>query len=244
MALGYRLGVVADPNTQQLVAWGARPKEAGLSGHVSNANIPVGWSKRRPGRRPVDRIEGRRSRDEQDALPFGEKYACATHQISYYRIKGTPQQQRCPVCESDTKIEDLLVEMKDLKNQLSLAQESVLRLQPEVDLLSAIRETLDVLGEEDRLWLKTQLYQYKLDRSVTLHVTHGRPVGARSGSKNRANGFMAIPITGEPEAYPCTSIGGLAIANYCDEAISSMGSAKTMALLMRAMWRYLPGAST
>ena len=48
---------------------------------------------------------------------------------------------------------------------------------------------------------------------------------------------------GDPYGHVCESMGGLAIAQYFDEATNSGGPAKAMEILARAFAEHLPGKS-
>lgn len=172
--------------------------------------------------------------------------SCSNHHVTYYRAAGTAD--TCPVCRLEGGYEGLLAENQKLRNELSLAVGELRRLKPQVDLTTAIRSALEIIGDDDFRWLKAQMYQYRQDKSVTLKVTHGTPAGAKKkpkrGEKLPSNGFIAIPRQGDPEGYACTSLGGLAIAEYFDEACTVIGSAQAMGLMLKAMWKTLPGAQS
>lgn len=182
---------------------------------------------------------------EQDNLPYATKYSCSTHLVSYYAPVNSPV--HCPVCALEEEVEQVRTRYQTLANELEMARNKLERLQPQVDLVTAMRGALEVTEKDDLVWLKTQMYQYKIDKSVTLKVTHGKIAGSkrrRRADTERPNGFMALPRGGEPEGYLCTSIGGLAIADYFDEALHTVGSAQAMGMLLKAMWQVLPGAVT
>jgi hypothetical protein len=82
---------------------------------------------------------------------------------------------------------------------------------------------------------------------VALKVTHGKPAAGKRikrGEKLPPNGFMALPRKGDPEGHLATSIGGLAMAEYLDEAITTHGSAMAMGIMLKAWWKVLPGAQS
>lgn len=188
-------------------------------------------------KKPFASLQGRHK--DQDAEPYATKHACANHQVTYY--VPTQTSSTCPVCEAELEIERLRATLTQSQNELVRTQSQLEKLQPQLDIISAIKNALEVTDQGDLMWLKVQMYQYKIDKSVSLKVTHGRL--GRGKKDLPPNGFMAIPRHGEPEAHTCTSMGGLAIAEYFEESTNVIGSAQTMGLLLRAMWRVLPGAS-
>ena len=181
---------------------------------------------------------------DQDVEPYATKYSCSTHQVTYYTPAST--NEKCPVCDLERQLQETKRALLEATNQLATMQNQFNRTQQQLDLVTAMRSALDIIDEHDLVWLKAVLYQYKLDKSVTLRVSHGKPAGAKAlKSKKRLppNGFMSIPRVGDPDALSCTSLGGLALAEYYEEAMNSSGSAQAMSMMMRAFWKELPGAS-
>lgn len=181
---------------------------------------------------------------DQDAEPWATKHHCEPHSIDYYVAAG--DRVRCPMCHLQRAFDETRAQALSQRNELDQLRAQMSRLQAQVDVQSAIRQALPLLDDNDYLWLKVQMYQYKIDKSLTLKVTHGRLAGGvrlRRGEKLPANGFMTVPRRGDPEAHMATSFGGLAIADYLDEAIALHGSAQAMGLMLKAWWKALPGGS-
>lgn len=181
---------------------------------------------------------------EQDVEPYATRMSCSKHQVTYYRPASSTL--GCPVCKLEDRVGALDRDNTTLRNKLEMVTGELNRLKPQLDLTSAIRSALEIMGDDDFQWLKAQMYQYREDKSVSLKVTHGRPASAKRkikrGEALPANGFIAMRRNDEPEGYACTSLGGLAIAGYFDEACATVGSAQAMGLLLKAMWKTLPGA--
>ena len=170
------------------------------------------------------------------------KVKCDIHLIEYYAGRG--DRVRCPMCVTERKHDDLKARTIALENELKVAQNALEKLRVQVDLQTAIRQAIEILDDHDYAWLKVQMYLYKMDKSVTLKVTHGKPAGGRRikrGEKLPPNGFMAIPRKGDPEGHLASSLGGLAMAEYLDEAITCLGSAQAMGVMLKAWWKALPG---
>lgn len=181
----------------------------------------------------------------QDAAPYATRNKCPTHLIEYYALAGEAPQ--CPMCILERKYDEVRAELVTRRNELKVAGVQLTRLQTQVDLQSAMRAAIDILDDNDFAWLKVQMYQYKIDKSVMLKATHGKLAGRarlKRGEKLPANGFMTVPRSGDPEAHAATSLGGLAMANYLDEAVTCFGSAQAMGIMLRAWWKALPGAQT
>jgi hypothetical protein len=153
----------------------------------------------------------------------------------------------CPVCAIEEKYIDLRGDYAGIANENDRLRAEVQTLKAQLEIGTAIRSALEILGDDDYAWLKVQLYQYKVDKSVVLKPTHGRLENGKKlkrGQKMPANGFMAIPRKGDPEAHLCTSLGGIAMAGYFDEAVTCYGSAQGMGIMLKAWWTALPGAQS
>lgn len=162
-------------------------------------------------------------------------YDCGIHNITYKDVRPG-----CPVCKLDREVSDLRRAAHAFKNQLDRVTTERDRLQEHVDIMFAIREAAQMLDDEDMEFLKLVLYQWRDARSIGLKTTHGVKKGRR---QRAANGFIAMPRQGEPYGHLCTSIGGVAIAEYFEEATNWMGSAEAMKMLARGMADHLPGVS-
>jgi hypothetical protein len=151
------------------------------------------------------------------------------------------------MCILERDYDEVRAELISHKNELKLATGQLARLQAQVDVQSAMRAAIAILDDSDFEWLKLQMYQYKIDKSVMLKPTHGKVAGGarlKRGDKLPPNGFMTVPKRGDPEAHAATSLGGLAMAEYLDEAITCFGSAQAMGVMLKAWWKALPGAQT
>lgn len=182
---------------------------------------------------------------EQDVKSYATKYRCDQHLVDYYIPHGDVQ--RCPMCALEQKYDDVRAQVVQLDAELKTTTAQLDRYRVQVDLQTAIRSAIELLDDADYAWLKLQMYQYKVDKSVTLKVTHGKlPAGKRiaRGDKLPANGFMALPRDGDPDGHICSSIGGVAMAEYLDEALTRVGSAQAMGIMLKAWWKALPGAQT
>lgn len=170
--------------------------------------------------------------------PLATKYSCSLHAISYHATSPA-----CPLCDADKRVHDLQRALADVTNRLEILHDENKRLRVQTDVVEAMREALDVTGPDDLLFLKEVLYQWKIDRSIALKVTHGSLLRKRSRAKLPPNGFIAMPRGADPRGHVCNSLGGLAIAGYFEEALNTVGSAQAMILLVRAMAKHLPGAT-
>lgn len=173
------------------------------------------------------------------------KMKCNTHLCEYYVPQG--DKAECPACVLEQKYADLRNDYMGVVNESDRMKLELHAAKAQLEIGTAIRSALEILGDEDYAWLKVQLYQYKVDKSVVLKPTHGRLENGRKlkrGEKMPANGFMAVPRKGDPEAHLCTSLGGIAMAGYFDEAVTCYGSAQGMGIMLKAWWTALPGAQS
>lgn len=186
-------------------------------------------------------LQVKHKKDEQDVEPFATKYSCATHQVTYY--VPVNRKAGCPVCELDGEVAFLRDLAKKYENEITMLRAANQRMDVEVNVSAAMVNAMETLDEADRMWLKEQLYQYKLDKSVVLKVTHGAPQGrSRRRDMKTPNGFIAMRRKGDPEGHVCSSIGGLALARYYEEASTTYGAQTAMDLMIKALWKFLPGA--
>lgn len=144
-------------------------------------------------------------------------------------------ESECPLCRQELKTEQMRQSLQNTAAKVELLERQNNEMEGVVNLQKSFRDALDLIDDEDRAFIKTVLYQWRMDKSVTLKVTHN--------AERRANGFLADYRQSEPEARQCTSIGGMAIAAYYDEALRTVGSAQAMQILLRAAQHLLPGAT-
>jgi hypothetical protein len=182
----------------------------------------------------------------QDAASVATRFACSGCQITYYVPLGKKAQ--CPLCAAERRVEELQAALMVLKNQLEATENSASRLRSTVDITFAMREALDVTNDEDLTFLKSVLYRFRADKSsIGLRVTHGSAGASPSNGRRQQvappNGFLALPRGGEPEAHLCSSVGGVAIAGYFEEAVRASGAPSAMVTIMRAVNQALIGAT-
>ena len=192
------------------------------------------------------RVRPAQARTEKQDMPeYATRLACSHHLIEYYVPHGTSS--RCPMCDLGKQYDDVRARVIALENELKIATNQVEKYKEQVEVQTAMRSALEILDDNDYEWLKVQMYQYKMDKSVTLKPTHGKlATGKRikRGAKLPVNGFMTVPRRGDPEAHLATSIGGIAMAEYLDEALTCFGSAQAMGIMLKAWWKALPGGQT
>ena len=168
--------------------------------------------------------------------PGPEQYSeheCGIHDLKYKAIRAG-----CPLCESARDVQNLRATVKKLTNQLQQQHDELRKLQVNWDLLTAMRDAASLLDEDDMAFFKSVLYQWRDEKSVGLKFTYGHD----DNQKKSVNGFIVMPRGEDPWGYACTSIGGLAIASYFEEACRARGSAEAMGILTRAFSDHLPGS--
>lgn len=164
-------------------------------------------------------------------------FDCGIHGIKYEGVMAG-----CPLCEMEREVKQLRSAVQDLHGRLELAVDENSRLKVQVDIVVAIREAAATLNDEDLTFFKTVLYQWRDEKSLALKTTHGSRKKGQGAPT--ANGFIVMPRKGDPWGYACSSIGGLAIAAYFDEATNSSGPSAAMNWLVRGLADHLPGATT
>jgi hypothetical protein len=167
---------------------------------------------------------------------FARKFQCSTCRIAYDVPRG--QKAQCPLCQASAEVAQMREALLEMKNKLEAATNELNRLRPQVDLVLAMRDALDLIGVEDRTFLKSVAYRYRAGEAVTLHVTMAQTAGRRGRVERTPNGFLAKCPTGN-EAHHCTSIGGLALAQYTRESLATVGPVTTMQHVMRALSGHL-----
>ena len=206
----------------------------------NSAKVPLRRGNTTGATRALAGVRGQTRTPEQDMADLKmEKLRCAAHLIEYYL--GQDDRKVCPMCELEHKMDDLKVMAIEANGQIKALQEENDRLRVQVEIGAAIKSAISLLGDDDYSWLKVQMYQYKIDKSVQLKAVHTGGAATGRGEKPQATGFMAIPRAGNPEAYMATSIGGVAMAGYLDEALTCYGPAQGMGIMLKAWWQALPG---
>ena len=159
-----------------------------------------------------------------------QTFECGIHDITYKDLRPG-----CPVCKLERQVEELRDALLKARNELQVTYDQNARLEAQNNFVFAIKEASTLLDDQDMGFLKSTLYEWRDNKSLGLKPTHG-------GDNGEANGFIVMPRKGDPYAHLCVSVGGLAIAQYFDEAVNSVGNAKAMEHLVRGMADHLPGS--
>lgn len=158
------------------------------------------------------------------------QFDCGIHDIKYKSF--TPG---CPACDQERTITSLRVALQTVSSQLEVVSKKSQELQAQVDMVSSMRDAIPLLDESDTGFLKLSLYMYRDEKSVALRPTRG-------GKRGAVIGFIRMSRRDEPFAHHCASVGGLAIAEYLNEAINTYGQPKAMEIMTRALSPILPGS--
>jgi len=167
------------------------------------------------------------------------KYSCSECRIFYYMSEGA--KAHCPLCESQQvllQVRDVVFRMTNANHEL---QNELMRLKVQVDTLTAMKNSLDLISTEDLTFIKSVVYRWQANRGhVAIKPTHAVP---RRGRKTAPlNGFVAMFRMGETEVHECNSVGGMALAGYLEEAVALGGQIKAMEVLARAVLQHLKGS--
>jgi hypothetical protein len=167
---------------------------------------------------------------------YARKYSCATCKVTYELPRGMRAQ--CPLCKAVAEVDQLRQALLEAKNKLELRTNELTKLRPQVDLVIAMRSALDLLGPDDRMFLKSVAYRHRAGESITLQVVTIQRHSFRGRVKRVPSGFVAA-FQSAPETHMCTSMGGLALAQYVSEDLATVGPVTTVQHLMRAMSAHL-----
>lgn len=170
---------------------------------------------------------------------YAKRFACARCKITYDVPEGVRAQ--CPLCDAQAEVDQMRRALLEANNKLELQTNELNRLRPQVDLVAAMRQALELADSEDLTFLKSVAYRCRAGEPVSLKVMLVMPAGGprqRRGRAMKPNGFVAV-FRDHEETHRCTSMGGLALARYVGEGLASVGPISTMQHVMRAMSEYL-----
>lgn len=169
------------------------------------------------------------------------KYSCSECQIFYYMPDGA--KARCPLCEERQVVKGMRDAVFQMTNANHELQNELERLKVQVDTLTAMKTSLDLISMEDLTFIKSVVYRWQANRGhVAIKPTHGIPSGRGKRRASKVDGFVALFRDGEAEVHICNSVGGLALAGYLEEAVALGGQIKAMEVLARAVLQHLKGS--
>lgn len=168
-------------------------------------------------------------------VPKTESFECGIHDLTYRATSPG-----CPVCWHERERKHLQDAVRELNGKMNLLAEQNHALRVWQDLSVAIREASGVLDDNDMAFLKATLYEWRNEKSLTMKTTHG-PRDKKKRRPASPNGFIVMPRKGDPYGHLCTSVGGMAVAEYYDEALNTYGTIKAMEILVRGLAQHLPG---
>lgn len=182
----------------------------------------------KPRRRPS--IQAPTRDPANDAI--ARKYTCATCTVTYEVPRG--QRAKCPVCVAEAERDQLRQALLEAKSILERQTNELNQLRPQLDLVIAMRDAVEILGSEDRAFLKSVAYRHRAGEVISLKVITTTQTGRGGSIKRRPTGLLAVYATGN-EPHQCTSLGGLAMAQYIRNSLASVGPITTMHHVMLAM---------
>lgn len=150
-----------------------------------------------------------------------KEYGCGIHDLVYRRVKPG-----CPACNLQRRLDEMTAERDRLEGDLVEMRGMANRVRAVADLGFAMSSATDLLNPADRTFLKAVLYQWRETKDVDLNVTEDR------------RGFMTN--TG---SHQCSSVGGLAMVGFFDEAIMAFGRPVAMGMMQKAMGKHLAGGT-
>lgn len=150
-----------------------------------------------------------------------KEYPCGIHDLVYHRVRPG-----CPACELQRKLDEVATERDRLEGDLAEMRGHVNRIRAASDLGYSMASASDLLDDRDRTFLKVVLYQWRDSKNIDLNVTEDK------------KGFMT-----NHELHACSSLGGVTMVSFFDDAIRSYGRAVAMGMLQKAMGKHLGGGS-
>jgi hypothetical protein len=180
---------------------------------LNSGHVPQGW----------------REKSSDGSTPVQGKAECSRCLVSYWVPSGA--KPRCPLCDANVTIQDLRAALRKAIAERDAAHETASRATAHTDLVLAMRSTVDLMSAEDIGFIKGILYRYRESKStINVKVTHS--------ITGKVNGFLIahrVDKRQDLESYACTSVGGVALAGYVEEAIKQVGQPGAMAILMKAL---------
>lgn len=139
----------------------------------------------------------------------------------------------CPLCAEKRETTRMREALGLAKNKLEAVTAVSNKNARDADMMHSIRQAALMLNPEDRGFVKAALYQWR----------DGKAIGALKVVGQPPKGLMAVPREGDAYAHEFTSIGGLALASYYEEATRALGPTDAMNILARALATMLPGGA-
>lgn len=148
-------------------------------------------------------------------------YGCGIHDLVYRRVRPG-----CPACDLQRRLEEMTAERDRLEGDLVEQRGHTARIRAVADLGFAMASAADLLDARDRAFLKATLYQWRETKDIDLNVHEGK------------RSFMT-----NDEMHECSSVGGLSMVGFFDEAIMAFGRPVAMGMLQKAMGKHLAGGT-
>lgn len=159
-----------------------------------------------------------------------QKYHCQKCAITYEGARlSSGQPPPCPLCAAEKKVRLSELSMQQLGEQLHNAKQALARIKVQLNDIEAIREALEICGEDDLAWYKSIFYEYRQDKSISI-------IPAQRGKV-----LMVVRRGRENETYKPTSPGGAAIAGYCASLDREWGNKQMMSYMLRGLSPKLSG---
>lgn len=158
------------------------------------------------------------------------KYHCQKCAITY---EGSPASggapPPCPLCAATKNTRRIELAIQQLGERLRNTEQALARAKVQLNDIEAIREALEICGEEDLAWYKSIFYEYRQDKSISIVPA------------SRGQVLMVVRKGQENEVYRPTSPGGVAIAGYCASLDREWGSKQMMSYMLRGLSPKLSG---
>jgi len=150
------------------------------------------------------------------------KHSCSACKIDYLSQGKNPI---CPLCEKIHENESLRKQIGELAMDLQMTRDDLRRSETRSDMVSVLREALDLADLEDLATLKVIVYRWRAAQD-TFKVT---VVHAPSKSKRGERAKLEMrPDPHTREYFEPVSVGGVAFVETFEELIKAQGHVKAM----------------
>jgi len=95
-------------------------------------------------------------------------------------------------------------QLEEANSKIRYLESELKRLRAETDSGTDMRQTIELMDDRDRTFLKTAIYRYRQDKTIGLTVLH-------AGEKT-PNGLMVRSAHAVVETHQFSSVGGVAFA--------------------------------
>lgn len=179
-------------------------------------------------------VQGKRGPGEFEGTT---KYTCSLCMIDYHVVEGN--HAVCPLCDANREMEALREQLHSTSQQVGLLQSDLRRARAEADLVTAMRESLDLTDSQDMAEMKAIAYRWRAnpDKVVVQYTTP--KVGRFADGSDIALTVHLREGQRKHEVFVPSSIGGVAFARFYADLCRARGNVQAMNGYTQAMAKQL-----